>query len=120
MPRPCYGSTKVRAPKRWPRGYASVVRPSTTGSASSKNAPGSIPTANDADTSQYPALTKKAVDIVSKAQKITQYFDRDSRPDYSGPNGMQGFLLRFLSNPTSDTTSLQKDMQSFWDSLPPE
>jgi len=85
-----------------------------------KNAPGSIPTANDADTSQYPALTKKAVDIVSKAQKITQYFDRDSRPDYSGPNGMQGFLLRFLSNPTSDTTSLQKDMQSFWDSLPPE
>jgi len=85
-----------------------------------KNAPGSIPTANDADTSQYPALTKKAVDIVSKAQKITQYFDRDSRPDYSGPNGMQGFLLRFLSNPSGDTTSLQKDMQSFWDSLPPE
>jgi multiple sugar transport system substrate-binding protein len=85
-----------------------------------KNAPGSIPTANDADTSQYPALTKKAVDIVSKAQKITQYFDRDSRPDFSGPNGMQGFLLSFLSNPSGDTTSLQKQMQTFWDSLPPE
>ncbi len=85
-----------------------------------KNAPGSIPTASDADTSQYPALTKKAVEIVSKAQKITQYFDRDSRPDFSGPNGMQGFLLRFLSNPSGDTSGLQSDMQKFWDSLPPE
>jgi multiple sugar transport system substrate-binding protein len=85
-----------------------------------KNAPGSIPTANDADTSQYSALTKKAVDIVSKAQKITQYFDRDSRPDFSGPNGMQGFLLSFLSNPSGDTTNLQKQMQTFWESLPPE
>ncbi len=85
-----------------------------------QNAPGSIPTANDADTSQYPALTKKAVQIVSAAKKITQYFDRDSRPDYSGPNGMQGFLLKFLANPSQDTTSLQGQMQSFWDSLPAE
>jgi multiple sugar transport system substrate-binding protein len=85
-----------------------------------QNAPGSIPTANDADTSTYPALTKKAVDIVSKAQKITQYFDRDSRPDFAGPNGMQGFLLKFLANPSQDTTSLQGEMKAFWDSLPPE
>jgi multiple sugar transport system substrate-binding protein len=85
-----------------------------------KNAPGSIPTASDADTSQYPALTKKAVEIVSKAQKITQYFDRDSRPDFAGTQGMQSFLLKFLSNPSADTTGLQSDMQKFWDSLPPE
>lgn len=85
-----------------------------------QNAPGSIPTANDADTSQYPALTKKAVQIVSQAKKITQYFDRDSRPDFSGANGMQGFLLKFLSNPTADQTGLQGQMQAFWDSLPPE
>jgi multiple sugar transport system substrate-binding protein len=85
-----------------------------------KNAPGSIPTANDADTSTYPALTKKAVQIVSQAKKITQYFDRDSRPDFAGPNGMQGFLLKFLANPSQDTTTLQKQMQAFWDSLPPE
>jgi multiple sugar transport system substrate-binding protein len=85
-----------------------------------KNAPGSIPTANDADTSQYPALTKKAVQIVSAAKKITQYFDRDSRPDFAGPNGMQGFLLKFLSNPSGDTTQLQSQMQAFWDSLPAE
>ncbi|HET9781023.1 MAG TPA: ABC transporter substrate-binding protein, partial [Candidatus Dormibacteraeota bacterium] len=85
-----------------------------------KSSPGSIPTAKDTDTSQFPALTKKAVEIVSNAKRITQYFDRDSRPDYSGPDGMQGFLLKFLSNPSADTTSLQGQMQSFWDSLPPE
>jgi multiple sugar transport system substrate-binding protein len=85
-----------------------------------KEAPGAIPVANDADTSQYPALTKKAVQIVTSAKRITQYFDRDSRPDFSGPNGMQGFLLSFLANPKQDTTSLQGKMQSFWDSLPPE
>jgi multiple sugar transport system substrate-binding protein len=85
-----------------------------------KEAPGAIPTANDADTSQYPALTKKAVQIVSSAKRITQYFDRDSRPDFSGPNGMQGFLLSYLANPKQDPTSLQGKMQSFWDSLPPE
>src|SRR5438477_495151 len=85
-----------------------------------KASPGAIPTANDADQSQYPALTKKAAQIVSNAKRITQFFDRDSRPDFSGPNSMQGFLLKYLSNPKQDTGSLQGQMQSFWDSLQPE
>ncbi|TMC68380.1 MAG: carbohydrate ABC transporter substrate-binding protein [Chloroflexi bacterium] len=85
-----------------------------------KEAPGAIPTANDADTSTYTALQKKAVEIVSKAGKITQFFDRDSRPDFAGPNGMQSFLLNFLHTPSQDTTALQGTMQKFWDSLPPE
>jgi len=33
---------------------------------------------------------------------------------------MQGFLLRYLSSPKQDTSSLQGQMQSFWDSLTPE
>ena len=57
---------------------------------------------------------------MSSAKRITQFFDRDSRPDFSGPNAMQGFLLKYLSNPKQDTTSLQGQMQSFWDSLSPE
>jgi hypothetical protein len=65
-------------------------------------------------------LTKKAADIVGNAKRITQFFDRDSRPDFSGPNSMQGFLLKYLANPKQDTTSLQGQMQAFWDSLPPE
>jgi multiple sugar transport system substrate-binding protein len=85
-----------------------------------QNAPGAIPTANDADSSTYSPLQKKAVQLVSSAQKITQFFDRDSRPDFAGPNGMQSFLLTYLANPKADQSSLQGKMQSFWDSLPPE
>ena len=85
-----------------------------------KSSPGAIPTATDADQSQYPALTKKAAQIISNAKRITQFFDRDSRPDFSGPNSMQGFLLKYLANPKQATSSLQGQMQAFWDNLPPE
>lgn len=85
-----------------------------------QDAPGFIPTANDADTSGYTPLQKKAVQIVSQAQKITQFFDRDSRPDFAGANGMQSFLLRFLQNPRQNLAPLQSQIQQFWDSLPPE
>jgi multiple sugar transport system substrate-binding protein len=85
-----------------------------------KSAPGFIPAANDADASTFDPLTKKAVQIVSQAKRITQFFDRDSRPDYAGPNGMQQFLLNFLANPSANPTNLQSTMQQFWDSLPPE
>lgn len=84
------------------------------------DSPGAIPTANDADQSKYDPLTKKAAQIVSNAKRITQFFDRDSRPDFAGPNGMQQFLLKYLSNPASSTSDLQGQMQSFWDSLGPE
>jgi multiple sugar transport system substrate-binding protein len=84
-----------------------------------KNQPGLIPTASDADTSTYSALQKKAVAIVSQAQKITQYFDRDTRSDFAGANGMQSFLQKFLQNPTQDLVAYQKSIQDFWDQLPP-
>jgi multiple sugar transport system substrate-binding protein len=85
-----------------------------------QSAPGFIPVANDTDTSTYSPLQKKAQQIISNAKRITQFLDRDTRPDFAGPNGMQSFLLKFLQNPKQDTTSLQGDMQKFWDSLPPE
>lgn len=85
-----------------------------------QNAPGLIPTASDADTSSYTPLQKKAAQIISNAKRITQFFDRDSRPDFAGPNGMQSFLLSYLKTPSADTSSLQGQMQSFWDSLPTE
>lgn len=84
------------------------------------SAPGFIPAASDADNSAFDPLTKKAVQIVGQAKRITQFFDRDSRPDYAGPNGMQQFLLNFLANPTANPTNLQSTMQQFWDTLPPE
>jgi multiple sugar transport system substrate-binding protein len=81
---------------------------------------GTLQTANDADTSSYTPLFQKSVQIIKSAKRITQFFDRDSRPDFAGPNGMQSFLLSYLQNPSADTTSLQGKMQQFWDSLPPE
>jgi len=81
---------------------------------------GNLPTANDADKSTYTPQQLKAVQLVSSAQRITQFFDRDSRPDFAGPNGMQSFLLTFLASPKGDIKALQAKMQSFWDSLPPE
>ena len=84
-----------------------------------KNQPGLIPTATDADTSGYSDLQKKAVAIVSQAQKITQYFDRDTRSDFAGANGAQSLLQKFLANPTQDLAAYQKSIQDFWDQLPP-
>jgi multiple sugar transport system substrate-binding protein len=81
---------------------------------------GTLQTANDADTASYTPLFQKSVQIIKNAKKITQFFDRDSRPDYAGPNGMQSFLLTYLQNPSQDTTQLQGKMQQFWDQLPPE
>ena len=79
---------------------------------------GFIPTASDADTTKLDVLTQKAVQIVSGAQRITQFLDRDTRPDFAGANSMQSFLLNFLNTPTQDLTAFQKSIQDFWDKLP--
>ena len=84
-----------------------------------KNQPGLIPTANDADTSTYSDLQKKAVEIVGAAQKITQFLDRDTRSDFAGANSMQSFLQKFLADPNQDLAAFQKSIQDFWDQLPP-
>ena len=85
-----------------------------------QNAPGFIPTATDTNKSSFSPLQSKAAQIISNAKRITQFFDRDSRPDFAGANGMQSFLLNFLRNPKADPTQLQGNMQKFWDTLPPE
>jgi multiple sugar transport system substrate-binding protein len=79
---------------------------------------GFIPTASDADTTKLDVLTQKAVAIVSQAQKITQFLDRDTRPDFAGASAMQGFLLNFLKTPAQDMVAFQKTIQDFWDKLP--
>jgi multiple sugar transport system substrate-binding protein len=84
-----------------------------------QNQPGLIPTGTDTDTSTYSALQKKAVEIVSAAQRITQFLDRDTRSDFAGSNGMQSFLQKFLADPTQDLAKYQASIQAFWDGLPP-
>ena len=81
--------------------------------------PSNVAAAQDADTSKYNALQKKAVELIGAAQKITQFLDRDTRPDFAGANSMQNFLLKFIGNPNQDLAAFTAGIQKFWDGLPP-
>jgi multiple sugar transport system substrate-binding protein len=81
--------------------------------------PGAFPTARDTDTSKLDRLSKKAFELVVGAPHLTQFFDRDARPDFSGNGGMAGFLSGFLYEPTRDLAVYTHSIQAFWDALPP-
>jgi multiple sugar transport system substrate-binding protein len=80
--------------------------------------PNNVGAANDVDTSGYTPLQKKAADIIAASGAIAQFLDRDTRPDFAGPNGMQGFLQSFLGDPNQDLAGFQQGIQDFWDLLP--
>ena len=67
-----------------------------------------IAASKDADTSGYTPLQKKAAEVIGQAQRITQFLDRDTNPNFAGPNGMQAFLLDFLQNPDQDVPALRR------------
>jgi multiple sugar transport system substrate-binding protein len=79
--------------------------------------PANIACANDTDTSGYTDLQKAQVAVLAKAQKLTQFLDRDTKPEFAGPNGMQAFLIDFLQKPDQDLDSFLGKIQTFWDSL---
>jgi multiple sugar transport system substrate-binding protein len=79
--------------------------------------PGVVAAANDADTSGYNALQQKGAELISSALRITQFLDRDTNPNFAGPNGMQAFLLDFIQNPDQDLTAFTQKIQDFWDTL---
>jgi multiple sugar transport system substrate-binding protein len=78
---------------------------------------GNIAASKNADTSGYTDLQKKAAELIGGAQRITQFLDRDTNPNFAGPNGMQEFLLEFIKNPDQDLAAFQKKIQDFWDTL---
>lgn len=78
---------------------------------------GNVAAAKDADTSGYSPLQKKAAELIGNAQRITQFLDRDTNPNFAGPNGMQAFLLDFLKSPDQDLDAFLGKIQAFWDSL---
>jgi len=78
---------------------------------------GNIAASKNADTSGYTPLQKKAAELIGGAQRITQFLDRDTNPNFAGPNGMQAFLLDFLKNPDQDLDAFLGKIQSFWDTL---
>ncbi len=81
--------------------------------------PSLVAAAKNADPSGYTPLQKKQVDVIGAAQKLTQFLDRDSRPDFATSPGMQAFLTDFIINPNQDLTAFQAKIQQFWDGLPP-
>ncbi len=84
------------------------------------SAPSLIPAASDIDVSKLDRLSAKSVQLVSRAQRITSFFDRDSRDDWTSVSGgVAGFFLDFLMNPGQDLAKLQQQIQNFWDALPP-
>ena len=56
--------------------------------------------------------------VINSSNRVAQFLDRDSRPDFTGPTGMQGFLRAFLQDPSQDLPTFLGGIQAFYDSLP--
>jgi multiple sugar transport system substrate-binding protein len=63
-----------------------------------KSDPSVVHAAKGADTSSYTPLQKKAYDMISGAKSLTQFMDRDSRPDFTS-TVMQPALQKFIRDP---------------------
>ena len=65
-----------------------------------KGDPNNIPASKGADTSTYNALQKKAVAVIGASAHITQFLDRDTRPDFAS-NVMIPSIQSFIKNPNN-------------------
>src|SRR3954451_14067428 len=74
-----------------------------------KSDPNNIGAHDDADTSGYNALQKKGQELVSKAKSISQFLDRDTRPDFAS-TVMIPSLQEFIRNP-NDIDGLTKKIE---------
>ncbi len=69
-----------------------------------------------ADSSGYTALQKKAVEFVGSAKNISQFMDRDTRPDFAS-NVMIPAIQTFIKTPTDIdglVNSIEKQKQSIF------
>jgi multiple sugar transport system substrate-binding protein len=81
---------------------------------------GSVAVSPMADTSKYTEAQKLNAEVLKSAGNIAQFLDRDARADFAGPSGMQGFLLSFLNDPKQDLDKFLGEIQTYYDSLPPQ
>ncbi|MET9448744.1 ABC transporter substrate-binding protein [Streptomyces cinerochromogenes] len=105
-----YGQDTVEAPtdgfmvSKSPKNHAGVVKLlEYLGSPAAeelylKTDPSVVAASGKADTSAYSPLQKKAFDMIGGAKSLTQFMDRDSRPDFTS-TVMQPGLQKFLQNP---------------------
>ncbi|NCV46573.1 MAG: extracellular solute-binding protein, partial [Actinobacteria bacterium] len=69
------------------------------------------------DTSTYDAFQTQQLAVMAEAKYITQFLDRDTRPDFAGPVVGPAFQSWF-KNP-KDVNKILEGLQSQWDALPP-
>jgi multiple sugar transport system substrate-binding protein len=75
-----------------------------------KSDPNNVATHNDADTSTYTPLQKKAVEQIKNAKQISQFMDRDTRPDFASTVMIQA-IQEFIKNP-KDINGLCKRIET--------
>jgi multiple sugar transport system substrate-binding protein len=74
-----------------------------------KTDPNDIATNNTADTSKYNSLQKLSNDLISNAKQISQFMDRDTRPDFAS-TVMIPALQDFIKTP-DDIDGLTKNIE---------
>jgi multiple sugar transport system substrate-binding protein len=74
-----------------------------------KSDPNNVAGNDQADTSSYNALQKKAVELISGAKQISQFLDRDTRPDFAS-TVMIPALQQFIKTP-DDVDGLTKSIE---------
>ena len=69
------------------------------------------------DTSSYDPFQKEQLAVMAEAKYITQFLDRDTRPDFAGPV-VGPAIQSWFKNP-KDVAKIQETLQTQWDALPP-
>jgi multiple sugar transport system substrate-binding protein len=77
-----------------------------------------LPAVSDADMSVLSPYQRRIAEVMGQANRVARFFDNDTRPDFSGPEGMQRFFREFLSDPDQDVAALLARIQAFYDALP--
>ncbi|WP_353649364.1 carbohydrate ABC transporter substrate-binding protein [Nakamurella sp. A5-74] len=82
-----------------------------------KSDPGVVAANKNASTDTYTALQKKAVDLISSAKSISQFLDRDTRPDFASPVVIPA-IQQFLKDGDVDkvTNSLESQAKTIFTS----
>jgi multiple sugar transport system substrate-binding protein len=68
------------------------------------------------DTSTYDPFQKQQLNVMSQAKYITQFLDRDTRPDFAGPV-VGPALQSWFKNP-KDVNKIVDSLQQQWEALP--
>jgi multiple sugar transport system substrate-binding protein len=69
------------------------------------------------DTSTYDPFQKEQLAVMAEAKYITQFLDRDTRPDFAGPV-VGPAIQSWFKNP-KDVNKIVDSLQAQWDALPP-